>query len=318
MSGLWAPALLVVVLGGAYAVALARRPAGRRAWGAARPLAWAAGVLVAAAAVSPPLVALAAQDHRAHMAQHLLLAMYAPLGLVVGAPVTLLLGSLRPPAARRLVRVLRSGPVRVLTHPAVAAVPATGGLLVLYGTPLYRVTLSSPPVHALVLAHLLLAGWLWTWSVAAPDPVPGRPGTRVRLAVLVVAAGVHAWLAKHLYAGATRAGSDGAAAGPADHAHHAGAGTAAAVEPLTGHGAEALREAARLMYYGGDVAELLLVVLVLLAWWRRPDRRAGAPQASSGRRPTILSTRFRGPTMLTAWYSRLSGGDPATAARYSS
>jgi putative membrane protein len=50
-------------------------------------------------ATSPPLEALAHADARGHMAQHLLLGMYAPLALVLGAPLTLLLGSIPLPPA---------------------------------------------------------------------------------------------------------------------------------------------------------------------------------------------------------------------------
>ena len=64
-------------------------------------------------ATSPTLEALAHGDARGHMAQHLLLGMYAPLALVLGAPVTLLLVSV-PVAGRRPVsRNLRR---RVAAH----------------------------------------------------------------------------------------------------------------------------------------------------------------------------------------------------------
>ncbi len=68
------------------------------------------------------------------------------------------------------------------------------------------------------------------------------------MVTLVAAAGGHAALAKFLYA----------------HAE--------VVPPGAGHDAEAMRAAARLMYYGGDVAELLLVVALFAAWYRRWGR----------------------------------------------
>jgi putative membrane protein len=63
------------------------------------------------------------------MAQHLLLGMYAPLALVLGAALTLLLGSI-PVAARRPVgRVLGSRVLHGLGHPVSAALltPARQG-----------------------------------------------------------------------------------------------------------------------------------------------------------------------------------------------
>ncbi len=53
-----------------------------------------------------------------HVVQHLLLGMVAPLFLVLGAPVTLALQASRRPAQQRLLRVLHSRPVLVVTHPA--------------------------------------------------------------------------------------------------------------------------------------------------------------------------------------------------------
>ena len=242
-------ALPVFVLGGlvgSYAAVLRGRPDGRRAWPWWRTAAWVAGALLVAAGVSPPLAETAPHDHRYHMAQHLLLGMYAPLGLVLGAPVSLLLGTAPRAVGARLTRVVRRRPVHVLTHPVTAAVLNVGGLLLLYLTPLYAVSRSRADVSVLVTAHLLLAGYLYTWAIAGTDPAPRPAGLRARLAVLVVAGGVHAFLAKHLYA-------------QADSGLH--------------HGPDvAMAAAARLMYYGGDVAEVLLAVVLFGVWFRRRSR----------------------------------------------
>src|SRR5690606_35422567 len=69
---------------------------------------------------------------RAPMVQHLLPGMYAPLGLVLGAPVSVLLGSLGRRGRRVAAAVLRSPVVHVLSHPVAAAVISTGALLALY------------------------------------------------------------------------------------------------------------------------------------------------------------------------------------------
>lgn len=243
----WLPsALAVVALLGGYLTLLARRPGGLPPWPAWRTGLWVAGALTVAAALAPPLAEAAATDHRAHMAQHLLLGMYAPLGLVAAAPVRLALGSLPTSGARRLSALLRSRPLRVLAHPVVAAVLNVGAMFVLYLTPLHERAAASPALTAVVLVHFLLAGWLYTWSVAGPDPAPHRPGLSVRLAVLVVAAGAHAYLAKALYARAAES-------------HH--------------HGMDHAEAGAQLMYYGGDGAEVLLAVMLLAGWYRRSRPR---------------------------------------------
>jgi putative membrane protein len=180
------------------------------------------------------------------MAQHLLLGMYAPLGLVLGAPLTLLLGSLPRRHRPGLARVLRSRSLHLLAHPVTAALLAVGGMFVLYRTPLYALSMSSHGVHWLVMAHFLLAGCLYTWAIAGPDPAPNRPGMVTRTTVLVLAAGAHASLAKLLYADAPT------------------------VAP--GHGDVWMMEvAAQWMYYGGYGAEVALAVM-LFAWWRRRQR----------------------------------------------
>lgn len=251
----WVPALVAGGMLAGYGAALRRRPGGLPPWPVARTGAWLLGVLAVVVALGPPLAGLVHDDHRAHMAQHLLLAMYAPLVLVLAAPVELVLAALPRAGARRLAGALRSPVVRVVAHPVTAALLDVGGLFVLYLTPLLEATATRPWLHALVLVHMLLAGCLFTWAVLGQGPGPRRPRLAVRLAVLVAAAGAHAYLATLLYARAEI------------HAHH------------DAHAAT-MQQAALWMYYGGDVAEILLAVALLAAWYRRGARRRPAPAAA--------------------------------------
>ncbi|MFH5824437.1 cytochrome c oxidase assembly protein [Georgenia sp. AZ-5] len=135
-----------------------------------------------------------------------------------------------------------------MSHPVTAAVLNVGGMFVLYLTPLFPLSLHHAGLQALVLVHFLLAGCLYAWAIAGPDPAPRRPGMGTRVAVLVLAAGAHAYLAKLLYARVAESvpeGHDGAA------------------------------EAAVWMYYGGDVAEVLLAVALFTSWYRRDAGRRG-------------------------------------------
>lgn len=236
-----------------------RRWRGRRGrpWSAWRSASWVAGLALLAVGVAPPLTAAAHHDPVTHMVQHLVLAMYAPLALVLAAPVTLVLGSSSTRTGRLVTGVLRTRLVHTLAHPAVATALSAGGLWLLYATPLYSATTTSSLVHHLVLVHLVASGVLFAWAVAGPDPAPRRPGLPVRLGALVLSAASHAVLAKTLYA---RAGE----------------------WPPGGHGpVEPLQDAAVLMYYGGDLAEVLLVTVALAGWYRRTAPRAhrstGAP-----------------------------------------
>ncbi|PPK90810.1 putative membrane protein [Kineococcus xinjiangensis] len=237
-----------------------------RAWSRWRTASFATGVLLAVSAVSPPLARLAHDDLTGHVVQHLLLGMFAPLALVLAAPVTLLLGALRPRAGRRLGAVLGRRGVHVLSHPAVAAVLDVGGLYALHLTPLYALSLREPVLHVLVHAHFLLAGCLFAWAVAGPDPAPRRPGTAVRAGVLVLAVAAHSTLAKLLYAAGGR------------------------FPPGAGAGAAEVERAAQWMYYGGDVAELLLAVALFAGWYRRGARTAGRRSGTGRKRTPVRGT----------------------------
>ncbi|MEU7798453.1 cytochrome c oxidase assembly protein [Micromonospora arborensis] len=256
----WLPVLPVALLAGGYLLASVRDP---RGWDHRRTAAWLVGCALLAVAVGP--LAQLPGDPRGHMAQHLLLGMLAPLGLVLGAPVTLLL-RVAPARTRRLVgRMLRARPLHLIAHPVTAALLSTGGLALVLLTPLYAAAERQPVLHHALHLHYLAAGYLFAWSLAGPDPAPRRPGLAVRVGALLGAAAGHSVLAKYLYA---RAG---------------------ALPPgLTDPDPEAFRVAAQLMYYGGDLAELFLAVALFATWYNRATRRRPA------RRPRLIK-RFESP-----------------------
>jgi putative membrane protein len=243
-----------------YLAGVRVRRTGGRGWPPARTAAWLLGCLLVGVALSPPLETAAA-GAVGHVVQHLLLGAAAPLALVLGAPVTVLMGALGPAGRRPVAAVLRSRVLHVAGHPATAAVLVTGGLYALYLTPLYSLAQRSPGVHVLVHAHLLLAGVLFAWSVAGPDPAPRRPGTGVRVAAVVAAGGAHAVLTQLLYA---RAGE---------------------LPPGAGLDPGEVQFAAQVMYHGGHVADLALVVALFAARYRRSGARrrtAGVPLPAAG------------------------------------
>ncbi|MFJ8591083.1 cytochrome c oxidase assembly protein [Streptomyces sp. NPDC093598] len=206
------------------------------------------GIFLLGVALLPPVAPFAHEDFRGHMAQHLLIGMYAPLALVLAAPVTLLLRTLPAPLGRRLTTVLHSLPARVIAHPAVALALSTGSLAVLYFTPLYNATTTSQAAHWLLHAHFLLSGCLFAYAIAGPDPAPARPGVRARLVYLGVAIAAHAVISQLMYGGFW-----------VDiHA------------PI-----DQVQDGAEVMYYGGDLAELLLAA-ALVATWRPEPRRAAS------------------------------------------
>lgn len=223
--------------------ARARRRNPEAGWSRRRTAFHLAGCAMLAVALLPPVASLAHHDFRGHMLQHLLIGMYAPLALVLAAPATLLLRTLPAVRARQLARLLRSRPLRRLAHPAVALLLSVGPLGALYFTPLYGAVAASPSAHGLLHAHFLLAGCLFAWVIAGPDPAPHRPDVPARLLVLGVAVAAHAVLSQLMYGGF-------------------GVYVPAPAVQVQG-GAE-------LMYYGGDLAELLLAGALVATW--RPAR----------------------------------------------
>ena len=125
------------------------------------------GVLALAVALLAPLES----SLSAHMAQHLLLGLVAPLLLAAGAPVRLALAASR---RRRWVRALHALPLR----PAVGWAAFTAVMLGTHLTGWYELALENPFVHALEHLAYLLAGSrvLDPARRRRPAPARARPG----------------------------------------------------------------------------------------------------------------------------------------------
>lgn len=237
--------LAMVALG--YVVLAWRLRHQARPWSRWRTAAFVTGAGIVICGLLTPLVPLPAGSFAAHMYQHLLIGMYGPLSLALGAPITLILRSVPAHKGRVIARALASRPVGVLSHPVTALILNVGGLYVLYLTPLYRAAAESPWLHHAIHLHFLLAGYLWSCAIAGADPAPHRPSVPARLVLLGVAIAAHAALAQLLYAGV--------------------------FVPTTGAGPD-VRSGAELMYYAGDIAELLLAFAMVTTW--RPARQPTA------------------------------------------
>lgn len=228
--------LLAVALA-AYLVG-AHRARGQWRWRRWRTAAWTLGLASVGVGWAGPLAAAARHDFTAHMLTHLLVGMVGPLLLVLAAPVTLALRVLPVPTARALAAVLRSPPIRVITHPLVATTLNAGGLWLLYTTDLFARMHHSAAVHVAVHVHVLLAGMVFTVAIIGPDPNPHRAGLRTRATVLVLFIAAHSVLAKWLFA-----------------------------HPPTGVDPDAARVGAQIMYYGGDAVDLAMLVLLFAGWY---------------------------------------------------
>ncbi|MFI8195358.1 cytochrome c oxidase assembly protein [Streptomyces sp. NPDC085942] len=246
-----------------YLLAAARLRRRGDGWPRWRGVSFTAGGAGAAwAAVGP----LPGGPFTAHMVQHLIVGMAAPLLLVGARPLTLALRALTPGATRRgLLALAHSRAAAWLVFPPLAALLDVGGLWLLYRTGLFAAMRHEPWLHAAVHAHVLAAGLLFTFAVGQLDPVRRRRSVVLRGATLLAAGAAHSVLAKTLYA---------------------------AEPPGTAFTAADLHTGAQVMYYGGDLAEAALAVVVAASWyratgraWTRGRRTAGAgpgPRAVTG------------------------------------
>lgn len=218
-----------------------------------------------AAAVLPP-IGTHDELFAVHITQHLLLGMAGPALLALSGPVTLALRVLPTRTKRRLVRVLRSGPVSVITMPVVALILDVGGLYVLYLTGLYGVMEHHELLHAAVHLHMFLAGCLLSWVMVGIDPIRRRSVT-VKLVTLAVAGAGHDTLSKLMYA------------------HNLPASGGTILERHMG---------AEIMYYGGTIIDVALAVVVMTQWWRVTGRRL-AHDARRAESSQYLLTAVQGP-----------------------
>ncbi|MBB5933132.1 cytochrome c oxidase assembly protein [Streptomyces zagrosensis] len=255
-----ATAALALLVAAVYLVAAARLRRRGDAWPWWRDVSFTAGGAgVAWAAVGE----LPGGPFSAHMVQHLIVGMAAPLLLVLARPLTLALRVLKPGAARRgLLACAHSRTAGVLVFPPLAALLDVGGLWLLYGTDLFEAMQHEPRLHAAVHAHVLAAGLLFSFAVCQLDPVRRRWSLFLRGATLLAAGAAHAVLAKNLYA---------------------------AAPPGTAFTTPDLHTGAQVMYYGGDLIELALAVALAVQWYattgRAHARQTTAPVMSSARRP---------------------------------
>jgi putative membrane protein len=260
MLGLIPLALTLLTVGG-YGAALARlRRRGDR-WPARRAICLLTGSLCVAAAVLPPV---STHDglFAVHIGQHLLLGMTGPAFLALSAPVTLALRALPRAPRRTILRVLHSRPVTLVSAPATAVVLNLGGLYALYLTGLYSVAEHNDLLHAAVHLHMFLAGCLLSWAIIGIDPIRRRPGLRVRLAALAIAAAGHDTLAKLMYA------HDLPADGGSIAARHTGA---------------------ELMYYGGTVIDLAFAIILMSQWYQATGRELARAAQRSASQPRAQS-----------------------------
>jgi cytochrome c oxidase assembly factor CtaG len=195
----WSQAGLSTALVAAYAVPYALRARTLAARGRrvprARAAAFAAGLVVLAVAVSPPIGAQADERLSVHMVEHLLLGDLAPLLVVLGLTGPLLAPVLRPTKA-----------LRPLSDPVVALPLWAANLYLWHLRGPYQLALGHDLVHVVQHACFFLFGANLYLALLGPLPKPAWFGNGARLAYLLAAwvagaalANVFLWAGHPLY-----------------------------------------------------------------------------------------------------------------------
>lgn len=168
-------------------------------WPVGRTLAWLAGSGVMAAVTLSGVMTYGMTMLSVHMVQHMTLAMLVPVLLVLGAPITLALRAV-PPARRgqlgpreRILAVLHSRVVRLITHPIVAFAIFVTAAPMVYFSGLFEYAMFNHTGHLLMSLHFLLGGYLFYEVVIGTDPLPSRPAYPIRIVMVLAAAGFHAF-----------------------------------------------------------------------------------------------------------------------------
>src|SRR4051812_14425383 len=184
------------------------------AWPVLRTLSWVVGWLLFIYATNGALGIYGRVAFSWHMTLHMLEAMVVPIFLVLAAPVTLALrtvrarhdGTLGP--REMLLALVHSRVLAVLGNPVVAAVLFFTSLVVFYWTGLFELALSTHTGHLLMTAHFVITGYLFAWVLIGVDPGPKRWSPALRLIVLFATVAFHAFFGVAMITGTALLGGD--------------------------------------------------------------------------------------------------------------
>ncbi len=209
-----------------------------------------------------------------HMVQHLMLLMVAPVLLIFGQPMTLLLHASRNPLHTWAKRVLRSRVVSFLTWPVFGFVAYTAAVVAAHLTGLANLVQSSQLLHNAEHAGFLIIGYLFFLPIVGSEPIRWRLSYPVRFIILVLAMPIDTFTGLIL--------SYGNAGTPGVSAVGRPAWAPSAVADLHAGGA--------VMWVAGDGLMFALMMLVYLLW-SMDDRAAvsGRGWLEAARRTSLAS-----------------------------
>jgi putative copper resistance protein D len=179
-------------------------------WPVGRTISFALGISAIDYATSGGLGLYAYFSFSHHMIAHMVLGMIAPIGIILGAPITLALRAL--PAGRvdgergvrgLLVSILDSRFTGIISNPIVALAIFDGSLFALYFTSIFETLMSSHIGHIAMSLHFVFAGALFFHVIIGIDPTPKKYPFIFRIVILFAAMSIHAFFSIALLSSTT-------------------------------------------------------------------------------------------------------------------
>ena len=227
-----------------------------------------------------------------HMVQHLMLLMVAPVLLIFGQPVTLLLHASRNPLHTWTKRVLRSPVVSFLTWPVFGFAAYTAAVVAAHLTGIANLVETSQAVHNAEHAAFLIIGYLFFLPIIGNEPIRWRLSYPSRFIILVLAMPIDTFTGLML--------GYGSAGAP---------GVAATARPAWAPGPVAdMHAGGAVMWVAGDGMMFALMMIVYMLW-SMDDRAAvsGHGWLETARRTNLASLVASQPARGAA--GRLGGAD---------
>lgn len=189
-----------------YILSVRRLSARGVAWPWWRTALWLVGCALFLWATNGPPGAYGRVLFSMHMVQHMTIATAVPVFLVLGAPITLALRTLR----RRddgsrgprewLLQAVHSLPAQLLGHPLVASGLFIVSMVAFYYSSLLELSLETHTGHVLMTLHFLVSGYLFAECLVGVDPGVRRPAYPLRALLVMVTFGFHALFSVSLMA----------------------------------------------------------------------------------------------------------------------
>jgi putative copper resistance protein D len=234
-------------------------------WPWYRTVLWVTGIVLLLWVTNGPINVYERYLFSTHMLGHMLLSMAVPVLLVLSAPITLALRTIRRRddgsrgAREWIMLAVHSRVAAVLTHPLVAGGLFAASLWIFYYSPLFRWATEDHVGHTWMVMHFLITGYLFAQTLVGIDPVAGRPPYPLRLLLLLATMAMHAFFGLSLVTGTGLLLSD----------WYGAMGRTWGLSPLADQQA-----GGGIAWSVGELPTVALAILVAVLWSRSDERDA--------------------------------------------